>query len=247
MLHARRDWVSRTLRGSGGQADGKNEALLSRLMGALLKCCDPEVRQQHFIPPKSHRRHRVRRIYNCFWSSGPQSCSWHQRQGLGVHQLLLSRHCSLPFPAPAAHTVAPALHPRNPFLAAPTTLPLLQKNNMSSRQAQQACAECLGLLGAIDPSRIQLDLQPPQTMCRCASLALLDVLYAAGHLHCCRVCKHGHCLCLCCPWISAHLGRSSDSLGCLGCLLALWNWVHFIRVHRALSVHCCCAAPPFQE
>ncbi|GAB4817356.1 hypothetical protein N2152v2_004402 [Parachlorella kessleri] len=41
-----------------------------------------------------------------------------------------------------------------------------ERHNMASLQAQQACAECLGLLGAVDPSRVQLDLQPPPTMCR---------------------------------------------------------------------------------
>lgn len=42
VLSSRRDWVSRMLTGGGGKGDGPQ--LLSRLMSALLKCCDPEVR-----------------------------------------------------------------------------------------------------------------------------------------------------------------------------------------------------------
>ena len=34
-------------------------------------------------------------------------------------------------------------------------------HNMVSQQAQQACAECLGMLGAVDPARLQVDPQPP--------------------------------------------------------------------------------------
>jgi hypothetical protein len=34
-----------------------------------------------------------------------------------------------------------------------------------SQQAQQACAECLGMLGAVDPSRLQIELQPPASRC----------------------------------------------------------------------------------
>ena len=48
----------------------------------------------------------------------------------------------------------------------PPCVPHPQRHNMSSVAAQQACAECLGLLGAIDPSRVQLELQPPPTMCK---------------------------------------------------------------------------------
>ena len=34
-------------------------------------------------------------------------------------------------------------------------------NSAASLAAQQACAECLGMLGAIDPSRVKLDPQTP--------------------------------------------------------------------------------------
>lgn len=70
--------------GDGGRAGGggsSSASLLSRLMGALLKCCDPEV------------------------------------------------------------------------------------HNMISQQAQQACAECLGMLGAVDPARVAVELQPPAPRC----------------------------------------------------------------------------------
>lgn len=38
-------------------------------------------------------------------------------------------------------------------------------HNMVSQQAQQACAECLGMLGAVDPARLQVDPQPPASRC----------------------------------------------------------------------------------
>lgn len=42
--------------------------------------------------------------------------------------------------------------------------------NAASVAAQQACAECLGMLGATDPSRVQLEPQPPRRMCRSETL-----------------------------------------------------------------------------
>lgn len=38
--------------------------------------------------------------------------------------------------------------------------------NAASVAVQQTCAECLGMLGAIDPARIHLEPQPPHRMCR---------------------------------------------------------------------------------
>ena len=40
-----------------------------------------------------------------------------------------------------------------------------EAHNMVSQQAQQACAECLGMLGAVDPARLQVDLQPHAPRC----------------------------------------------------------------------------------
>jgi serine/threonine-protein kinase ATR len=81
---------------SGGSAATEGPQLLSRLMAALLRCCDPEV------------------------------------------------------------------------------------HNMVSQQAQQACAECLGMLGAVDPARLQVDPQPPAS--RCTSDVELLVTLISRHL-----------------------------------------------------------------
>lgn len=40
-------------------------------------------------------------------------------------------------------------------------------SNFQSQQAQQACAEVLGVLGAVDPARVAIDLQPPAPRCGC--------------------------------------------------------------------------------
>lgn len=90
VLSSRREWAlgllgvgseAGAVARAGTGAGGAGAALLSRLMSALLRCCDPEV------------------------------------------------------------------------------------HNMVSQQAQQACAECLGMLGAVDPARLQVDLQPPASRC----------------------------------------------------------------------------------
>ena len=47
-----------------------------------------------------------------------------------------------------------------------------EAGNVASFQAQRVCAECLGLLGAVDPSRVKVDLQPLAAMCRQASVWL---------------------------------------------------------------------------
>lgn len=38
-------------------------------------------------------------------------------------------------------------------------------HSQASLQAQQACAECLGILGAVDPDRVAVELQPPAPRC----------------------------------------------------------------------------------
>lgn len=38
-------------------------------------------------------------------------------------------------------------------------------HSQTSLQAQQACAECLGILGAVDPARVAVELQPPAQRC----------------------------------------------------------------------------------
>ena len=40
----------------------------------------------------------------------------------------------------------------------------IQAKSEASQEAQQACAECLGLLGAIDPTRLHIDAEPLPTM-----------------------------------------------------------------------------------
>ncbi|BDA43155.1 Serine/threonine-protein kinase ATR at C-terminar half [Coccomyxa sp. Obi] len=39
-----------------------------------------------------------------------------------------------------------------------------EAQSVSGKKAQQACADCLGLLGAVDPARITLDLAPPPSL-----------------------------------------------------------------------------------
>jgi hypothetical protein len=53
-------------------------------------------------------------------------------------------------------------------------------NSAASLAAQQACAECLGMLGAIDPSRVKLD--PQDTPTRCATEAQLSIDLVTKHL-----------------------------------------------------------------
>ena len=53
-------------------------------------------------------------------------------------------------------------------------------NSSASLAAQQACAECLGMLGAIDPSTVKLDPKPPEQ--RCATDAQLAVELLIKHL-----------------------------------------------------------------
>lgn len=36
----------------------------------------------------------------------------------------------------------------------------MQANSISERKGQQACAECLGIVGAVDPARVSLNMQP---------------------------------------------------------------------------------------
>ncbi|KAL4421833.1 hypothetical protein ABPG77_001622 [Micractinium sp. CCAP 211/92] len=53
-------------------------------------------------------------------------------------------------------------------------------HSQTSLQAQQACAECLGILGAVDPARVSVELQPPAQ--RCTSDGELLVTLIARHL-----------------------------------------------------------------
>ncbi|PSC70468.1 serine threonine-kinase ATR isoform X1 [Micractinium conductrix] len=53
-------------------------------------------------------------------------------------------------------------------------------SNFQSQQAQQACAEVLGVLGAVDPARVAIDLQPPAP--RCGSDGELVVALISRHL-----------------------------------------------------------------
>ncbi|KAK9914842.1 hypothetical protein WJX75_001188 [Coccomyxa subellipsoidea] len=39
-----------------------------------------------------------------------------------------------------------------------------EAQSASGRKAQQACADCLGILGAVDPARVALDLAPPPSL-----------------------------------------------------------------------------------
>jgi hypothetical protein len=41
-----------------------------------------------------------------------------------------------------------------------------QAQSASGRKAAQARADCLGLLGALDPARVALDLAPPPSLAR---------------------------------------------------------------------------------
>lgn len=53
-------------------------------------------------------------------------------------------------------------------------------NSTASLAAQQACAECLGMLGAIDPSRVKLNPQDPAK--RCSTEAQLAIDLVTKHL-----------------------------------------------------------------
>lgn len=54
----------------------------------------------------------------------------------------------------------------------------VQAQGAAGKKAQQACAECLGALGAVDPARITLDLAPPPRMVTSQQDLLLTLL---GH------------------------------------------------------------------
>ncbi|KAL3137629.1 hypothetical protein ABBQ38_004906 [Trebouxia sp. C0009 RCD-2024] len=109
ILHQHRSWLVGLLPANtpadGTAANGRHAVLLSSLLGALLKCCDPEI-----------------------------------------------------------HT--------------PT-----------SWKAQQLCAECLGLLGAVDPARVEVALDPPDSLCRCTQ-ELLTTLIVKHLVRLLRVASH---------------------------------------------------------
>ncbi|KAL0053239.1 hypothetical protein WJX82_003001 [Trebouxia sp. C0006] len=109
ILHHHRAWLGGLLppntTADGAAATGQQTELLSSLLGALLKCCDPEI-----------------------------------------------------------HT--------------PT-----------SWKAQQLCAECLGLLGAVDPARVVVALDPPESLCR-STKDLLIILIMRHLVRLLRVASH---------------------------------------------------------
>ncbi|KAL0029509.1 hypothetical protein WJX79_000191 [Trebouxia sp. C0005] len=109
ILHHHRPWLGGLLppntTADGAAATGQQTVLLSSLLGALLKCCDPEI-----------------------------------------------------------HT--------------PT-----------SWKAQQLCAECLGLLGAVDPARVVVALDPPESLCR-STRDLLIILIMRHLVRLLRVASH---------------------------------------------------------
>lgn len=60
---------------------------------------------------------------------------------------------------------------------------VVQVHTAASSVAQQLCAECLGLLGAVDPARVEVALDPPDTLCG----SLLDLLKALITKHLVRL------------------------------------------------------------
>jgi len=66
---------------------------------------------------------------------------------------------------------------------------LLQIHTPTSWKAQQLCAECLGLLGAVDPARVVVALDPPESLCR-STKDLLIVLIMRHLVRLLRVASH---------------------------------------------------------
>lgn len=66
---------------------------------------------------------------------------------------------------------------------------LLQIHTPTSWKAQQLCAECLGLLGAVDPARVEVALDPPDSLCRCTQ-ELLTTLIVKHLVRLLRVASH---------------------------------------------------------
>ena len=51
-----------------------------------------------------------------------------------------------------------------------------QVHTPTSYKAQQLCAECLGLLGAVDPARVAITLDPPEALCRTIQELLISLI-----------------------------------------------------------------------
>jgi len=66
---------------------------------------------------------------------------------------------------------------------------LLQIHTPTSWKAQQLCAECLGLLGAVDPARVVVALDPPESLCR-STKDLLIILIMRHLVRLLRVASH---------------------------------------------------------
>ena len=66
---------------------------------------------------------------------------------------------------------------------------LLQIHTPTSYKAQQLCAECLGLLGAVDPARVAVTLDPPEALCR-STQDLLVILITRHLVRLLRVASH---------------------------------------------------------
>ncbi len=52
----------------------------------------------------------------------------------------------------------------------------LQANSINERKGQQACAECLGIVGAVDPARVSLAMQPPARLAQTQHALLTTLL-----------------------------------------------------------------------
>ena len=66
---------------------------------------------------------------------------------------------------------------------------VLQIHTPTSWKAQQLCAECLGLLGAVDPARVVVALDPPESLCR-STKDLLIILIMRHLVRLLRVASH---------------------------------------------------------
>lgn len=69
----------------------------------------------------------------------------------------------------------------------------MQVHTHTSWLAQQLCAECLGLLGAVDPARVELALEAPEALSE-TLLDLLKTLIIKHLVRLLRVAQHIHVL-----------------------------------------------------
>lgn len=52
----------------------------------------------------------------------------------------------------------------------------MQADSINERKGQQACAECLGIVGAVDPARVSLAMQPPAKLAQTQHALLMTLL-----------------------------------------------------------------------